>query len=152
MPDLTAGTENHGAPPLAAGRFSIDDMTPYFDGFDEPGKRWNGWRMPFFAEPVMLQVKAHLNSDPGFSQGEGATVIGHHPEKPPAERFTLTEGEYAGTVHAVSLDGVWLWALGDGWCWTAEKTRQTIPRATTEPLPAEAARATSAEQEDDLGL
>jgi len=105
---------------LNPGKFSVDDLTPYFDGFDEPGKFWNGWRMPFFTEQIMLAIKAHIESDPGWADDP---VIEYHPGRDPANRFEVveTEDKYRSTVHAVNIDGVWLWALGDGWCWVAER-------------------------------
>ena len=113
---------------LTTGSFSVDGLTPYFDGSDEPGKRWNGWRMPFFTEPVMLKIKAHIESDPGWGEGDDAIVIEHHPERHATDRFTVFEqGEHRSTVFAVQVNGTWLWQLGDGWCWVAEDLRQTPP-------------------------
>ena len=106
---------------LTAGRFSVDDLTPYWDGFEEPGKRWNGWRMPFFTEQVMLEILAYIESDPGFSEGgDAATAVKHHPVRDITERFTIAEqGEHYCPVPAVCVNGTWLWQLGGGWCWTA---------------------------------
>lgn len=104
---------------MVPGNFSIDDLTPYWDGFDEPGELWNGWRVPFFSEQVMLQIKAHMESDPGWADGPDGIVIEHHPERDAPERFSVveTEEKHRSTPWAVNVDGVWLWALGDGWCW-----------------------------------
>jgi hypothetical protein len=117
---------------LTAGKFSVDYLTPFWDGFDEPGKRWNGWRMPFFTEQVMLLIKAHMDADP--ATGDDAIVIEHHPEKHAADRFTVLEqGEHRSIVFAVHVNGTWLWQLGDGWCWVAEDLRLTPPVPAPEP-------------------
>lgn len=112
---------------LVSGRFSVDDFTPYFPGFDEPGKRWNGWRMPYFTEQVMLKIKAHMEADTSLT-GDDAIVIEHHPKAHASDRFTVLEqGEHRSTVFAVHVNGTWLWQLGDGWCWTAEDLSLTPP-------------------------
>jgi hypothetical protein len=101
---------------LQAAKFVIDDVDlGVFEGFHDPGERWNGFACPYFTSEVVDEIAQTLaaglwGSEAGALTREGSDVVYVDP----------SYDDERQAIPMVVIDGRELWAVGSwGWVWSA---------------------------------
>lgn len=101
--DVEAPFRKYHRAGLVNDKFGIDGCEPFFWGYHDPGRRWNGWATPGFCREVANLIADWINrTDPSAAWWEGDVlhVVGG-------------DGSYVDQIQPDDLD---LYRF-DGWVW-----------------------------------